>query len=45
MLRNDNLLRLCGFAAMAGVTAVPPSWVFSRIQPFSGQAETGAGGD
>lgn len=31
LLRNGDLLRLCGFSTTAGVAAVPPSWVFSRF--------------
>lgn len=31
LMRNGDLLRLCGFATTGGITAVPPSWVFSRF--------------
>jgi len=31
LLRNGDLLRLCGFSTTAGIAAVPPSWVFSRF--------------
>lgn len=31
LMRNGDLLRLCGFSTTAGTNAVPPSWVFSRF--------------